>query len=54
MFAIDEVLFSRATKFTRVVTASDEAHVRKPLREIADKDPAHAHSNRVRNPGPGA
>ncbi len=37
MFAIDEVLFFQSDeKYTRVVTASDEAHVRKPLREIAD------------------
>ena len=37
MFAIDEVLFFQSDeKYTRVVTATDEAHVRKPLREIAD------------------
>jgi DNA-binding LytR/AlgR family response regulator len=37
MFAIEEVLFFQSDeKYTRVVTASDEAHVRKPLREIAD------------------
>jgi DNA-binding LytR/AlgR family response regulator len=37
MFAIDEVLFFQSDeKYTRVVTADDEAHVRKPLREIAD------------------
>ena len=37
MFAIDEVLFFQSDeKYTRVVTAGDEAHVRKPLREIAD------------------
>ena len=37
MFAIDEVLFFQSDeKYTRVVTASDEAHVRKPLREIAE------------------
>ena len=37
MFAIDEVLFFQSDeKYTRVVTASDEAHVRKPLREISD------------------
>ncbi len=37
MFAIDEVLFFQSDeKYTRVVTANDEAHVRKPLREIAD------------------
>ncbi|CAD5374871.1 Uncharacterized response regulatory protein VV2_1193 [Rubrivivax sp. A210] len=37
MFSIDEVLFFQSDeKYTRVVTAVDEAHVRKPLREIAD------------------
>ncbi len=37
MFGIDEVLFFQSDeKYTRVVTAADEAHVRKPLREIAD------------------
>ena len=37
MFAIDEVLFFQSDeKYTRVVTTSDEAHVRKPLREIAE------------------
>jgi DNA-binding LytR/AlgR family response regulator len=37
MFAIDEVLFFQSDeKYTRVVTASDEAHVRKPLKEIAE------------------
>jgi DNA-binding LytR/AlgR family response regulator len=37
MFGIDEVLFFQSDeKYTRVVTASDEAHVRKPLKEIAD------------------
>ena len=37
MFGIDEVLFFQSDeKYTRVVTATDEAHVRKPLREIAD------------------
>ncbi|MBA4178498.1 MAG: DNA-binding response regulator [Leptothrix sp. (in: Bacteria)] len=37
MFAIDEVLFFQSDeKYTRVVTTGDEAHVRKPLREIAD------------------
>jgi DNA-binding LytR/AlgR family response regulator len=37
MFAIDEVLFFQSDeKYTRVVTAHDEAHVRKPLREIAE------------------
>jgi DNA-binding LytR/AlgR family response regulator len=37
MFGIDEVLFFQSDeKYTRVVTAQDEAHVRKPLREISD------------------
>lgn len=37
MFAVDEVLFFQSDeKYTRVVTASDEAHVRKPLKEIAE------------------
>jgi DNA-binding LytR/AlgR family response regulator len=37
MFGIDEVLFFQSDeKYTRVVTASDEAHIRKPLKEIAD------------------
>lgn len=37
MFGIDEVLFFQSDeKYTRVVTAHDEAHVRKPLREIGD------------------
>lgn len=37
MFGIDEILFFQSDeKYTRVVTAVDEAHVRKPLREIAD------------------
>ncbi len=37
MFGIDEVLFFQSDeKYTRVVTANDEAHVRKSLREIAD------------------
>ena len=37
MFAIDEVLFFQSDeKYTRVVTASDEAHVHTPLREIAE------------------
>ncbi|MDH5340924.1 MAG: LytTR family transcriptional regulator DNA-binding domain-containing protein, partial [Rubrivivax sp.] len=36
MFPIDEVLFFQSDeKYTRVVTADDEAHVRKPLKEIA-------------------
>jgi DNA-binding LytR/AlgR family response regulator len=37
LFGIDEVLFFQSDeKYTRVVTANDEAHVRKPLKEIAD------------------
>jgi DNA-binding LytR/AlgR family response regulator len=37
MFSIDEVLFFQSDeKYTRVVTATDEAHVRKPLKEIAE------------------
>lgn len=37
LFAVDEVLFFQSDeKYTRVVTARDEAHVRKPLKEIAD------------------
>ena len=37
MFGIDEVLFFQSDeKYTRVVTAVDEAHVRKSLKEIAD------------------
>jgi DNA-binding LytR/AlgR family response regulator len=37
MFGIDEILFFQSDeKYTRVVTAGDEAHVRKPLKEIAD------------------
>lgn len=37
MFSIDEVLFFQSDeKYTRVVTATDEAHVRKPLRELAE------------------
>jgi DNA-binding LytR/AlgR family response regulator len=42
MFAVDEVLFFQSDeKYTRVVTAGDEAHVRKPLKEIAEGlDPA--------------
>jgi DNA-binding LytR/AlgR family response regulator len=37
MFAVDEVLFFQSDeKYTRVVTAGDEAHVRKPLKEIAE------------------
>ena len=34
---IDEILFFQSDeKYTRVVTARDEAHVRKPLKEIAE------------------
>jgi DNA-binding LytR/AlgR family response regulator len=37
LFSIDQVLFFQSDeKYTRVVTAGDEAHVRKPLKEIAD------------------
>jgi DNA-binding LytR/AlgR family response regulator len=37
LFGIDEVLFFQSDeKYTRVVTARDEAHVRKPLKDIAD------------------
>jgi DNA-binding LytR/AlgR family response regulator len=37
LFAIEEVLFFQSDeKYTRVVTRDDEAHVRKPLKEIAD------------------
>jgi DNA-binding LytR/AlgR family response regulator len=37
MFSIDDVLFFQSDeKYTRVVTATDEAHVRKPLKEIAE------------------
>jgi DNA-binding LytR/AlgR family response regulator len=37
MFAVDDVLFFQSDeKYTRVVTAVDEAHVRKPLKEIAE------------------
>lgn len=41
LFGIDEVLFFQSDeKYTRVVTAADEAHVRKPLKEImAGLDP---------------
>ena len=36
LFGIDDVLFFQSDeKYTRVVTATDEAHVRKPLKEIA-------------------
>ena len=37
MFGIDDVLFFQSDeKYTRVVTSGDEAHIRKPLKEIAD------------------
>ena len=37
MFSIDEVLFFQSDeKYTRVVTASDEAHIRKPLKEVGE------------------
>lgn len=37
LFGIDEVLFFQSDeKYTRVVTAQDEAHVRKPLKEILE------------------
>jgi DNA-binding LytR/AlgR family response regulator len=37
LFGIDQVLFFQSDeKYTRVVTAADEAHVRKPLKDIAD------------------
>jgi len=37
LFGIDEVLFFQSDeKYTRVVTATDEAHIRKPLKEILD------------------
>ena len=35
MFAIDEILFFQAQdKYTRVVTATDEAHIRTPLKDL--------------------
>ncbi len=37
LFGIDEVLYFQSDeKYTRVVTHHDEAHVRKPLKELAD------------------
>jgi DNA-binding LytR/AlgR family response regulator len=37
MFGIDEVLFFQSDeKYTRVATAQDEAHIRKPLKDIAE------------------
>lgn len=37
LFGIDEILFFQSDeKYTRVVTASDEAHVRKPLKELVE------------------
>jgi DNA-binding LytR/AlgR family response regulator len=42
MFSIDEVLFFQAhDKYTRVVTADNEGHIRTPLKELLDAlDPA--------------
>jgi DNA-binding LytR/AlgR family response regulator len=37
LFGIDEIVFFQSDeKYTRVVTANDEAHIRKPLKEILD------------------
>ncbi|MDO9092608.1 MAG: LytTR family DNA-binding domain-containing protein [Rubrivivax sp.] len=37
LFSVDEVLFFQSDeKYTRVVTTRDEAHIRKPLKEIAE------------------
>jgi DNA-binding LytR/AlgR family response regulator len=37
LFGIDEILFFQSDeKYTRVVTPTDEAHVRKPLKELLD------------------
>lgn len=37
LFAVDEILFFQSDeKYTRVVTANDEAHVRKPLKDLAE------------------
>ncbi len=37
LFSIDEVVFFQSDeKYTRVVTAHDEAHIRKPLKEITE------------------
>lgn len=37
LFGIDEILFFQSDeKYTRVVTAHDEAHIRKPLKEILE------------------
>ncbi len=37
LFSIDEVLFFQSDeKYTRVVTAQDEAHVRRPLKELME------------------
>jgi DNA-binding LytR/AlgR family response regulator len=37
LFGIDEILFFQSDeKYTRVVTAGDEAHVRKPLKELVE------------------
>jgi DNA-binding LytR/AlgR family response regulator len=42
LFGIDEIVFFQSDeKYTRVVTATDEAHIRKPLKEILEGlDPA--------------
>ena len=38
VFPIDDVIFFQSEeKYTRVVTANDEAHVRKPIRELVDE-----------------
>ena len=38
IFPIEEVLFFRAQdKYTRVVTANEEAHIRMPLKELMEK-----------------
>ena len=37
MFSVDKILFFTSDeKYTRVVSGDDEAHVRKPLKEIID------------------
>jgi DNA-binding LytR/AlgR family response regulator len=37
MFSVDEVMFFQSDeKYTRVVTARDEAHIRTPLKDLAD------------------
>ena len=43
MFAVDEVLFFQAQdKYVRVVTASDEVHIRMPLRDLLATLPSDA------------